>query len=38
MTFFSSTLRSEQAAERYLGDIQEVANQMSVRLKAQQAG
>jgi IclR family mhp operon transcriptional activator len=37
MTFFSSTMRPEQAVERYLGDIQEVANQVSVRLKAQQA-
>lgn len=37
MTFFSSTMRPEQAVERYLGDLQDVANQVSLRLKAQQA-
>lgn len=37
MTFFSSTLKPEQAVERYLGDLQDVANQVTERLKAQQA-
>lgn len=37
MTFFSSTLKPEQAVERYLGDLQGVANQVTERLKAQQA-
>jgi IclR family mhp operon transcriptional activator len=36
MTFFSSTMRPEQAVERYLPDLQNVANQVSERLKAQQ--
>jgi IclR family mhp operon transcriptional activator len=37
MTFFSSTMKPEQAVERYLGDLQDVASQVSTRLKAQQA-
>jgi IclR family mhp operon transcriptional activator len=36
MTFFSSTMRPEQAVERYLPDLQDVASQVSERLKAQQ--
>jgi hypothetical protein len=37
MTFFSSTMKPEQAVERYLPDLQEVANQVTERLKVQQA-
>jgi len=37
MTFFASTMRPEQAVERYLPDIQEVAAQVSERLKTFQA-
>jgi IclR family mhp operon transcriptional activator len=37
LTFFSSTMKPEQAVERYLRPIQDVANQVSARLKAQQA-
>jgi IclR family mhp operon transcriptional activator len=38
MTFFSSTMKPEQAVERYLPDLQDVANQVSARLTTLQAG
>lgn len=37
MTFFSSTMKPEQAVERYLGDLQDVAHQVSERLVEMQA-
>lgn len=37
MTFFSSTMRPEQAVERYLGDLQDVAGQVGQRLAELQA-
>ena len=37
MTFFSSTMKPEQAVERYLGDLQGVAHQVSERLIELQA-
>ena len=37
MTFFSSTMKPEQAVERYLADLQAVASQVSGRLKELQA-
>ncbi|QHE87275.1 DNA-binding transcriptional regulator [Hydrogenophaga sp. BPS33] len=37
MTFFSSTMKPEQAVERYLADLQAVARQVSGRLKELQA-
>lgn len=37
MTFFSSTMKPEQAVERYLADLQDVANQVSGRLRELQA-
>jgi IclR family transcriptional regulator, mhp operon transcriptional activator len=36
MTFFSSTMRPEQAVERYLGALKDVANEVTARLRAQQ--
>lgn len=37
MTFFSSTMKPEQAVERYLPDLQQLASRVGERLKAQQA-
>lgn len=37
MTFFSSTMKPEQAVERYLPDLQQLAGRVGERLKAQQA-
>ena len=37
MTFFSSTMKPEQAVERYLGDLRHVAGQVSERLAELQA-
>lgn len=37
MTFFSSTMKPEQAVERYLPDLQQLASQVCERLKVQQA-
>lgn len=37
MTFFSSTMKPEQAVERYLGELQSVAGQVSERLAEMQS-
>lgn len=37
MTFFSSTMRPEEAVKRYLDDLQDIASRLGERLRAQQA-